>query len=154
VSRAILLDIAAAYGRPLEAGNPVSGALLAKAARAAGVTPIRGDVVLLRTGWMEESGDDYFAGEPGLTVEGAQWLAAFDIAVVGADNYAVEVLDERPAAGFPVHELLLRDLGIPLVENVVLETLARVGVNEFLFIANPLPVRGGTAGPVAPVAVY
>lgn len=54
---------------------------------------------------------------------------------------------------FPVHQLLLRDCGIPLVENVVLDELAAAGVTEFCFVASPLPLVGGTAGPVAPIAI-
>ena len=54
---------------------------------------------------------------------------------------------------FPVHQLLLRDCGVPLIENVVLDELAAIGVAEFCFVAAPLRLVGGTAGPVCPLAI-
>jgi kynurenine formamidase len=158
VGRGVLLDVAAAAGRDsLPAEFAVDDALLERSRAAAGVAVGSGDIVLLRTGWLEAHGADgnaYYAGEPGLDLDGAAWLAARDVAAVGADNYAVEALDARSTGGFPVHELLLRDRGVPLLEGVVLDALARARVSEFLFVAAPLAVRGATASPLQPVAVY
>lgn len=39
------------------------------------------------------------------------------------------------------------------MEGVVLDGLAARGVVEFLFVASPLPLTGGTASPVAPIAI-
>ena len=156
VTRALLLDVAATHRAPLEAGDVVSLADLQTAAKAAGVAPEPGDAILIHTGWLAQaSGDEdkYFTGEPGLDSEAAQWLADSDVAVVGADNYAIEVQPTGPEVMFPVHQLLIRDYGVPLIENLVLEELAGAGVAEFLFVAAPLPVVGGTAGPVCPLAV-
>ena len=36
---------------------------------------------------------------------------------MGADNYAVEVQPSAPDTMFPVHQLLIRDHGIPLIEG-------------------------------------
>jgi hypothetical protein len=52
-----------------------------------------------------------------------------------------------------VHQLLLRNHGVPLIEGLVLDGLAAERVPEFLFMAAALPLVGGTAGPVCPVAV-
>jgi kynurenine formamidase len=157
VGRGVLVDVAAHLGVPaLTADASVGRDLLADACRARGVELAAGDIVLVRTGWLGRHGGDpgaYFDGEPGLDVDGAGWLAEHDVAAVGADNYAVEQLDARSSGGFPVHELLLRDFGIVLIEGLVLDGLASRGVHEFLFVAAPLPIRGGTASPVAPVAV-
>jgi hypothetical protein len=34
------------------------------------------------------------------------------------------------------------------------ETAARLNRWEFMFIVNPLPVPGGTGGPVNPIAIF
>ncbi|MDR0358197.1 MAG: cyclase family protein, partial [bacterium] len=48
---------------------------------------------------------------------------------------------------------LLVDAGIQIIENLELEELARDGIYEFLFVALPLRLVGGTASPVRPVAL-
>ena len=126
------------------------------AAARAGVEPRAGDVVLLRTGWVAAMLGDplgYCDNEPGIDLDGAEWLAEADVAAVGADNYAVEVQPSPEGQMFPVHQLLLRDCGIPLIENMVLDELAAAGATEFCFVAAPLPLVGGTAGPVCPLAL-
>ncbi|MDP9429502.1 MAG: cyclase family protein [Actinomycetota bacterium] len=156
VTRGVLLDVAASRDVPLEPEGVVTAGDLAAAAQAAGVTPEPGDAVLIRTGWMARAGSDpgtYYAGEPGIDVSAARWLAEADVAVVGADNYAVEVQPSAPGTVFPVHQLLMRDHGVPLIENVVLEELVEEGAKSFLFVAAPLPLVGSTAGPVCPLAV-
>lgn len=156
VTRGLLLDVAAGRDVPWGASDAVTAEDLRGAAQAAGVTPEPGDAVLIRTGWLGAQSHDvstYFAGEPGIDMSAARWLAAADVAVIGADNYAVEAQPAAAGTVFPVHQLLLRDLGVPLIENVVLDELAEAGVGSFLFVAAPLRVVGGTAGPVCPIAV-
>lgn len=156
VTRGVLLDVAKVRGGPLDSGDAVSQQDLERACDLAGVRPEAGDAVVVRTGWMEQAGEDaprYYGGEPGLALDAAGWLAAADVALVGADNYAVEVQPSAPDTMFPVHQLLIRDHGIPLMENVVLAELASAGVGAFLFVAAPLALVGGTAGPVRPLAV-
>ncbi len=156
VTRGVLLDVVASRGMPLEPEDVVTADDLAAAAEAAGVSPEPGDAVLVHTGWMARAGREpgtYYAGEPGIDLSAARWLADADVATVGADNYAVEVQPSPPGTMFPVHQLLMRDHGVPLVENVVLEELVAEGATSFLFVAAPLPLVGSTAGPVCPLAV-
>jgi kynurenine formamidase len=150
VTRGLLID--AAPGSSLPASTPVTADDL----RASGVTPRPGDVVLIRTGWVTAMLSDplgYCDHEPGIDTSAAEWLAEADVAAVGADNYAVEVQPAPPGEMFPVHQLLLRDCGIPLIENLLLDELAAAGAAEFCFVAAPLPLVGGTAGPVCPLAL-
>lgn len=154
VTRGILLDVAP--GDALPASTAVDAEALRAAADRAAVTIRPGDVVLVRTGWVGAMLGDpagYCDHEPGIDLEGAQWLADADVAAVGADNYAIEVQPAPEGEMFPVHQLLLRDCGIPLIENMVLDELAAEGVAEFCFVAAPLPLVGGTAGPVSPLAL-
>lgn len=156
VTRGLLLDVAAERSTPPGVGTAVTADDLARAAETAGVTPEPGDAVLIHTGWMARAGqqaDSYYAGEPGIDESAARWLVEADVAVVGSDNYAVEVLPSPPGSLFPVHQILIRDHGVPLIENVVLAELAQSGATSFLFVAAPLPLVGGTAGPVCPLAV-
>lgn len=155
-TRGILLDLAALSPTPAEQGHAYGADDLARAAEAAGVTLRPGDAVLLHTGWLEQAGGDtprYFGGEPGIDLSAAEWLASAGVAVVGADNYAVEVQPSSPDTMFPVHQFLLRDQGVPLIEDMMLEELVAQARMTFFFVAVPLPVVGGTAGPVCPIAI-
>ncbi len=156
VGRGVLLDIAGLHGAPLQDGAAIGRAELQRAAANAGVEPGKGDIVLIRTGWAESQGraaSVSFDGEPGLGIEAALWLAEREIAVLGADNFAVEVIPFAQGTVFPVHQRLIRDFGIPLLEGLVLQQLAAAGRHEFLFAASPLPVVGGTGSPISPIAV-
>jgi kynurenine formamidase len=86
-------------------------------------------------------------------VAAARWLAERGVAAVGADNFAVEHIPFPPEKVFPVHQCLIRDFGIPLIEGLVLAPLAEAGASSFLFMAAPLPIRGATGSPLAPLAV-
>lgn len=155
-TRGVLLDLVRLKGRVLKPGESIGAADLAAAALAAGVQPGRGDAVLLRTGWLESQKDvkkPSFDVEPGIDVEAAMWLVERDVAIVGADNFAVEVLPFPEGKVFPVHQLLIRDFGMPLLEGLMLDPLVASGRHEFLFVASPLPIVGATGSPLSPVAV-
>ena len=156
LTRGLLLDVATLRGAVASPGDRIGSDELREAAARAGVTPGPGDAVLIRTGWLESQtttrGVD-FTAEPGIDVEAARWLADSGVALVGADNFAIEVLPFPEGSVFPVHQCLIRDYGVPLLEGLVLRELADADATAFLFAALPLPIVGGTASPVAPVAV-
>lgn len=156
VTRGVLLDVVRLRGAPAAPGDFIGRQELQGAVAQAGVTLRDGDAVLIRTGWLETQdparGVD-FNTEPGIDVEAALWLAESGVAMVGADNFAIETLPFPPGTVFPVHQRLIRDYGIPLLEGLVLQPLADAGGTEFLFAATPLPIAGATGSPVAPVAV-
>jgi kynurenine formamidase len=156
VGRGVLLDVASVHGDPLPDGVAIRPRNLEQAAKRAGVNIGKGDIVLIRTGWLEHQGyaeNVSFDGEPGLDVDGALWLAEREIAALGADNFAVEVIPFVHPTVFPVHQRLIRDFGIPLMEGLLLRELATAGCYEFLFVASPLPVVGGTGSPINPIAI-
>ena len=75
---------------------------------------------------------------------------------MGSDNVAWDLPDHvDPATGttLPGHVLLIVRRGIHIMENLFLEELAAQGLQEFLFIALPLKVEGGTGSPIRPVAL-
>lgn len=156
VTRGVLLDFAAMNGGPLADGEAISAERLNALLQKDGIVLRRGDAVLIRTGWHEHHaprGTADFNTEPGIDLEAGLLLAQADVALIGADNYAVEVLPFAQGTVFPVHQRLIRDYGIPLLEGLVLAELAATGRKDFLFMTSPLPVKGATASPVAPVAV-
>ncbi len=156
VTRGVLLDIVRLRGAVAAPGETIGCAEVQAAAEQAGITLQSGDAVLIRTGWLESQdrarGVD-FNSEPGIDEAAALWLAESGAALVGADNFAIEVLPFPPGTVFPVHQRLIRDYGISLLEGMVLRPLADTGATAFLFVATPLPVVGATGSPVAPVAV-
>jgi len=118
----------------------------------------KGDVVLFHTGWgakwwMKDNAM-LGSGDPGPGVPAAKYLASKGIAAAGADTVAFEVVPfENPKRAFEVHQILLVDNGIHIMENLKTEELAKDKVYEFLFVALPLPLKGGTGSPIHPVAV-
>ncbi len=156
VGRGVLLDVVGLHGAPLRDGVAIGAGDLERAARQADVNVGSGDIVLIRTGWAESQGradSVSFDGEPGLDSAAALWLAEREIAVLGADNFAVEVIPFAQGTVFPVHQRLIRDFGIPLLEGLLLDELAKTGRYEFMFAASPLPVIGGTGSPISPIAI-
>ena len=154
--RGLLLDVAVLQGGPLRDGSAITADDLRRAADKVGAEPQAGDIVLIRTGWGEHQAlapDVSFDAEPGLDLGAGLWLAERNVAVVGADNYAVEVLPFEAGTVFPVHQRLIRDFGIPLLEGLDLRALSASGRGTFLFTASPLPVMGGTGSPISPMAI-
>lgn len=121
------------------------------------LTVRRGDVVLIRTGhsklWIVDN-ETYNSGEPGIGLEAARWLIDRDVAMVGADNWGIEV-DPPPNPNRPieVHQWMITKNGIYFLENLDLEQLAADGVDEFAFIFAPLKLKGATGSPGNPIAV-
>src|SRR5215471_6037988 len=147
--RGVLLDLAG--DGPLAEDCEITPEQL-EAARKTEIRP--GDVVVLRTGWARYFEDARkFVNEtrlPGPGLVAARWLSTRKIFAAGSDTVAFE---KSPVAEMPVHVHLLVESGIHIIECLNLEELAADGVTEFLFVALPLKIRGGTASPVRPVAV-
>jgi kynurenine formamidase len=154
VTRGLFVDLAAES--PLAEAEPVGAERLDAAVRATGVVPQPGDALLVRTGWLASwrSGPATTERWPGLDVDCGEWLGAHDIAVVGADNIAVEVGPSTVAgSAMPLHLAAIRDRGIYFLELLDLEALAASGAAKCLFVVSPLNTTGGVGSPVAPVAV-
>lgn len=158
----ILLDVAGALRVELCPGAHEISASELEQTSAAQATPVTaGDVVLIRTGWGRHlSGNDPQAyvgtttGVPGVSEEGARWLADHGVHAVGSDTIAFE--QTAPGAGhkvLPAHRVLLVEHGIYIIEALELEALAAAGVRRFLFVLSPLPLFGATGSPVRPLAV-
>lgn len=156
VRRGVLIDVAGQLGvQSLEEDSVVGPEHL----EAAGIEVRAGDVVLIRTGWgrywsdqrqYTTAGKGVHVTAPGPEEPAAKWLSARQIFAAGADTLAFERV---PSSNMPVHVHLLVERGIHIIENLDLEELACDGVKEFLFVAAPLKIKGGTGSPIRPFAL-
>jgi kynurenine formamidase len=162
--RGVLLDIAAEMNvKALPTDFAITPEHLDAALKTARTTIDPGDVVLLRTGWARYftnfaqfvtggQGDQarHGAAGPGPEIEAARWLSERDIFAAGSDTIAFEKV---PAASMPVHVHLLVESGIHIIEALDLEQLSRERIYQFVFVAAPLKIRGGTGAPIRPIAL-
>lgn len=165
VTRAILLDVARLLGVDwLEPGYGVSGDELTACCEAVGLTPERGDVVLVRTGAIAQfratgSWGTYAGGDsPGLAISAAEWLVERDVAGVATDTWGMEVLPNETDELFqPLHIILVLNAGLLVGEIFDLDALAQDcaedGVYEGMFVAPPLPFTGAVGSPLNPIVV-
>jgi kynurenine formamidase len=163
LGRGVLLDAPRAVGRDwLDPGEGVGADELDAVAAAQRTALEPGDLLLVRTGRdarAQRHGvlDPMTAGSPGLTREALAWLRQHDVAVLGSDVQSDVMQPGAPAHPMPVHVGALAYLGLPLLDNLVLDALASTcaerGTWEFLIVVAPLPLRGFTGSPVNPLAV-
>ncbi|MFD1707905.1 cyclase family protein [Siminovitchia sediminis] len=155
VARAVMLDVAAAKGVDMLPDSYAIGAAdLQETMARQGVLIEQGDIVMIRTGRMTvwPDRDKYTNNSPGLNVEGAEFLASMGAMIIGADNIALE---HAPSAEehnyFPVHTYLFSEVGIPILELLWLEDLAREEIYEMGFIGRAMPLKGATGAPIQPI---
>ena len=159
--RGVLLDIAAEMNvEELPADFAITPHHLEKALKTGKTRVEAGDVVLLRTGWARffPTAARYLTGGegghavtgPGPELEAARWLSERGIFAAGSDTIAFEKV---PTASMPVHKHLLVESGIYIIEALNLEELARNRLFEFVFVAAPLKIRGGTGSPIRALAL-
>jgi kynurenine formamidase len=158
ITRGLLFDVAGVEGgQHLNPGRTVTRDHLKRATDIGGFSVEPGDIALIRTGWGRYFGTDnakYLEGEPGIDVPGARWLIDQGVTAIGADNMAVEVLP-NPDKGIamPVHQFCLADCGVYLIENLMLEEMARDKVHTACFILLATKFRGATGSPARPIAM-
>ena len=158
VCRGVLLDIAGGAGsEQLQGGHVITPDDLEEACRRQGVEVRAGDVVLLHTGWgvkWDQDIHEYEEVEPGAGWEAAHWLTDRRVSLVGADNWAFEVIPfEKEDGIFAIHQHLLAETGTHILENIKTEELRQTGRSEFLFCLTPQKTKGSTGAIAAPVAV-
>ena len=166
--RAVLIDLHAAFG---PARRAVGYEDLMQTCSAQGCVVEPGDMVCLHTGFtdallrMDGQPDLEALNATGAVLDGTderlrRWIDESGLAVLIADNYAVEAHPGPARDGrhpfLPLHELCLFKLGIHLGELWYLKDLAawlrQAGRNRFLLTAPPLRLPGAVGSPVTPVA--
>ena len=130
-----------------------------------------GDMLCLHTGFaelvlgMHKNPDPAVLNNSCAVLDGRdekllQWITDSQIAVIAADNYAVEAHPAKPGAAccaaLPLHEHCLFKLGVHLGELWHLTPLANWlrahQRSRFLLTAPPLNLPGAIASPVTPIA--
>jgi kynurenine formamidase len=159
VTRGVVLDITRVLNTDMLAeGTAINRKEIDAAAKFQGVALESGDVVLLHTGWLnllDVDNERFMAGQPGLGMEGARYLAELGAVAVGADNWALEVIPaEDSEQAFPVHPELLAKNGIYILENMDTRELVADGVSEFLFVLGQPKFEGAVQAIINPIAIH
>src|ERR1051325_5325743 len=115
----------------LEKGTVISAADIQAGLKMYNVTLREGDVIVIHTGWGDlfeqfpAQNAVYNSGEPGIGKDAATWLISQKVVAVGSDQWAVEVIPgEDPKEAFIVHQMLLTDNGIHIIENMRTDLIA------------------------------
>lgn len=176
VGRFVLLDIErhrAAVGVPIRPDESVGVEAdeLDRILASEGVTLRRGDILLLRFGWirwyeqLDRTRREWLAAQemfraPGLSPAeaSAEWLWDHHVSAVAADVPALEVMpfDRSAVEGF-LHYRLVTFLGMAVGELFALDALAEdcaaTRVYEGLFVAAPLNMPGGAGSTANAIAM-
>lgn len=162
-SRGILMDIPRLKGvKYLEISTPILPADLDAWEKKTGIKVGAGDIVFVRTGrWtrrLEKGPWDTDKAAAGLHVSCARWFKQRDIAVLGSDAHGEVMPSTVPGIPYPMHQLLLVAMGVPMFDNCDLEPLSEAAAArnrwEFLLTAAPLAVPLGTGSPLNPIATF
>jgi kynurenine formamidase len=163
VGRGVLLDVPRLRGvHWLEPGENVYRGDLEAAEREQGVTVAEGDVLLVRTGHTRRLAElgpwDTAGAKSGLHPAAMPFLAERGASVLGSDGNSDTAPSITEGVDFPIHVLALNAMGVHLLDYLQLEdllaTCERTGRWEFLFVAAPLRITGGTGSPLNPLAVF
>ncbi|MNR46370.1 hypothetical protein D3C85_1653250 [compost metagenome] len=87
-----------------------------------------------------------------------EWFHQMEIPNLVTDTMANEVaVDPQSGVLIPLHNALMRNLGVAFTEVVILDELARDcaedGQWQFLYTAAPLKIVGGSGAPVNPIVI-
>lgn len=160
IGRGVLIDMAKHFGvATMASGQSFGSAEIKAAMKAQGVEVREGDVVLFHTGWTDgklvSDPKAWVSSEPGITNEGAVYVASLNPMAVGADTWGVDVVP--PAKGdkvFYAHVTFLKENGILILETMNTGRLAKEGVNEFMFVLGQARIKGTVQMIINPVAMW
>jgi kynurenine formamidase len=162
LTRGVLIDIPRLKGVTyLEPGTRIFREDLEAWEKFAGIKVQPGDAVFIRTGrwtWMRTKPSPIPPQVAGLDASVIPWLKSRDVALLGGEH----AQDAQPPTGdvprLAVHDFALVSLGVHLFDNTNLDALAEAAASrkrwEFMLMAAPLRVPGGTGSPLNPIAVF
>ena len=162
-TRGVLVDMPRHLGVDyMTPGSAITAADLEAWEKANGVTIGKGDVLLIRTGrWAKLAKDgpwNFLEQAAGAHASVAAWLKERDVAMIGCDGVSDVMPSGVEGLVNPLHELVIVALGMPVLDNLDLETVAveaaARGRATFLYVGAPLRVTGGTGSPLNPLAVF
>ena len=162
VTRGVLIDIPRLRNLPyLEAGTHVYREDIEAWEKQAGVKVGPGDALLLRVG-RPPTGT---RGGRGYDASFLPFLKDRDVAIMGGDAADVGVIpgctNEGPVTTMcwqPIHKFVLVARGMHLFDGLDMEALATTAARlkrwEFMFVAAPIRVPGGSGAPINPIAIF
>lgn len=155
VARGVLLDFARYLGVDrVRKDYVITPAELAACAASQDITYGAGDVVLFRMGYdlVYRDVDEYLSMPcPGPDPDTARELVRAGIVATGSDTMPYEAAPG--AEPMQVHAELIPKAGVFIFEMLDLRELSQQEAREFLFVALPLRIKGGTGSPINPVAL-
>ena len=163
VTRGVLIDIPLLKGVDyLEPGTPIYQEDLEAFEEMTGVVVRPGDAVFVRPGrWARRAALGPWVvapGAAGLHASAMPWIKARDVAFLGSDVASDVVPSQIEGVQLPVHQLTIVAMGVDLFDNQDLEDLAETAARlnrwEFMVVAAPLVVEGGTGSPVNVLAIF
>lgn len=163
VTRGVLIDIPRLKGVDyLEPGTPIYQEDLDAFEEMTGVVVRPGDAVFVRTGrWARRAALgpwNVSQSAAGLHASTMPWFKARDISFLGGDAASDVVPSQIEGVGLPIHMLTIVAMGVDLFDNQDLEALAETAARlnrwEFMLVAAPLAVEGGTGSPVNVLAIF
>ena len=121
-----------------------------------------GDILLVRTGHARRRAElppwDTGKAKAGLHPTAATFLAERCVAALGSDGNNDTAPSTTEGVGSQIHVLALNAMGIHLLDYLQFEELVprceQEGRWEFLFVAAPLRIEGGTGSPLNPIAIF
>ena len=162
VGRGVLLDIPRLRGAPwLEPGEHIFRADLEAAEGEQGVRVEEGDILLVRTGHARRLAElgpwETATAKAGLHPTTMRFVAERGVAVLGSDGNSDTAPSSTEGVAFPIHVLALNAMGVHLLDYLQFEDLRvaceRAGRWDFLLVAAPLRIVGGTGSPLNPIAI-
>ena len=163
VTRGVVIDIPRLRGLDyLEPGTAVFTEDLEAWEKKARVKVSPGDAIFLRTGrWLRrEKVGPWPVGRnaAGYHASVAPWLKERGVSFLGSDAGQEVTPSLVEGVNLAIHTLAITAMGIDIFDNQDLEevaaTAAKLNRWEFLLIASPVPVTGGTGSPANALAVF
>lgn len=160
ITRGVLLDVPKFRGEPfVTMEKPIHGGELEEVAQAQGIQLEPGDALIVYGGrevWDRMNPTwGSSTSRPGLHASCLPFIRDSDASLLVWD-----MMDHQPNGydlPWSVHAVIFA-YGVGLVDNALLEPLARVCAEEnryeFMFMALPLVVVGGTGSPINPIALF
>lgn len=156
-TRGVVINISKQFGVDvLEPLTSYGAEEIRAAAKVQGVEIRSGDVVLLHTGWLSRIGEAETFGtrQPGINLDGAQYLAELGVVAVGSDTPGLESdAPNEEGAAFPVHAHLLAKMGIHILENMNTTELISDNASEFFFVLGTPRLEGSVQAIINPIAI-
>ena len=157
INRAVMLDVAAARGlKVLPPHYEISPNDVESALKRQKVDIQPGDIVLLRTGTLQYWGENgksnsdlVDADTAGITLATARYLVEQKGALaIGSDTSGLEVAPAPQGSNsfVPVHNYLLVEQGVHILEFHDLEALSAERVYEFCYVGTTNKILGAAAG--------